>query len=65
MSAGGDKKEKGGPPTQNLKSEKNKEKQADHGLTVHLPVAIKKKKGGPLLKIGRAKKIRKNKRTTD
>jgi hypothetical protein len=28
--------------TQNSKSEKNKEKQADHGLTVRLPVAIKK-----------------------
>ena len=51
--------------TQNSKSEKNKEKQADHGLTVCLPVEIKKKKGGPLLKIWRAKKIRKHKRTTD
>ncbi len=28
--------------TQNSKSEKNKEKQADHGLTVRLPVAMKK-----------------------
>jgi hypothetical protein len=28
--------------TQNSKSEKNMDKQADHGLTVRLPVAIKK-----------------------
>ena len=28
--------------TQNSKSEKKKEKQADHGLTVRLPVAMKK-----------------------